>query len=93
MKKIILLCLVIVLLLTGCCSRSNVSKAEINEQNIEPEIITVTNDSDSWFSYIVDKRTHVVYMQFYCGYRGGITVVLKTDGTPMLAEDLGIKVD
>lgn len=91
MKKIILLCLVIVLLLTGCIS--NASKAEINEQNIEPRIMTVTNDSDSKFSYIVDKRTHVVYMQFYCGYRGGITVVLKADGTPMLAEDLGIKVD
>lgn len=50
-------------------------------------------DLESTFSYIVDKRTHVVYMQFYRGYRGGITVVLKADGTPMLVEDLGIKVD
>lgn len=93
MKKIILLCLVIVLSLSGCRTISNVSEPEINEQNVEPDMMAVTNINESRFSYIIDKRTHVVYMQFYCGCKAGITAVLKADGTPMLAEDLGIKVD
>jgi hypothetical protein len=88
MKRIlaIILCL---MLLTGCTE--NNSTALLSDQNIQPNIMTLDSEDNRYY-YIVDRNRHVVYLMFYAGYHAGMTVVLKTDGTPMLAEDLGIEV-
>ena len=88
MKKIlvIILCL---MLLTGCTE--NNSTALLSDQNIQPNIMTLNSNSNRYY-YIVDRNTHVVYLMFFSGHQAGMTVVLKADGTPMLAEDLRIEV-
>lgn len=89
MKKIIII-LLYTLLLTGCTK--NNSQASVSNQEIKPNMMSL-NSSPNRYYYVVDKNTHVVYLVFYAGSQGGITVMLNADGTPMLAEDLGIKVE
>ena len=89
MQKIILV-LMCMLLLTGCVDNS--THAEVQDQDIRPNLITLKTD-ENYYYYVVDKNTHVVYLTFSNAHRGGITVYVKADGTPILAEDLGIKVE
>lgn len=88
MKRILAIMLGI-MLLTGCVN--NNSKALIDDQDITPNIMSLVEDGNHYY-YIVDRNTHVVYLVFWFGNQAGMTVVLKADGTPMLAEDLGIEV-
>ena len=88
MKKLIMV-LMCILLLVGCAD--NYSKPLISDQQIKPNMMSLSG-SDNRYYYVVDKNTHVVYLAFYVGNHGGITVCVKADGSPMLAEDLGIKV-
>ena len=46
---------------------------------------------DEHYSYIVDKNTGVVYLEYDGYYRHALTVMLNADGTPITAEQLGIK--
>lgn len=89
MKKIlaIMLCL---MLLTGC-TKDNTSESRTSDQPIVPNLISLSTD-DAKYWYIIDKNTHVVYLRCDSLYRAALTVMLKADGTPMLAEDLGIEV-
>lgn len=89
MKRIMII-LLSMLLLTGC--RANVDKPIVSNQNITPDLMT-TSDNNLYFYYVVDRNTHVVYLAFDAYRRAGITALLKADGTPTLAEDLGITVD
>lgn len=89
MKRIIII-LLSILLLTGC--RANSDEPIVSDQNITPNLMT-TSDNDLYFYYVVDRDTHVVYLVFDAYRRAGITALLKADGTPTLAEDLGIRVD
>lgn len=88
MKRILMIMLCLILL-TGCTE--NISTALISDQNIQPNIMTLNSNSNRYY-YVVDRNTHVVYLMFYTGHQAGMTVMLKADGTPMLAEDLGIEV-
>ena len=89
MKKIIII-LLYTLLLTGCTN--NNSQALVSDQDIKPNIMTLDDNSYRYY-YTVDRNTHVVYLTCYAGNQAGITVYVNADGTPVLAEDLGIKVD
>ena len=89
MKRIMII-LLSMLLLTGCMA--NVDEPIVSDQNITPNLMT-TSDNDLYFYYVVDRNTHVVYLAFDAFRRAGITVLLNADGTPVLAEDLGITVD
>lgn len=93
MKKIILVILSM-LILTGCNGSNTSAPVTRDDQNIVPNILSLSNTVDYGnYFYIVDKNTHVVYLSYDGHKRAGITVLLKADGSPMLAEDLGIKVD
>ncbi len=89
MQKIIFI-LMCILLLTGCTNNS--SQALLSDQDIKPNIMTL-NDNNYKYFYTIDRNTHVVYLTFYAGYQAGITAYVNADGTPVLAEDLGITVD
>lgn len=88
MKKIVLV-LICVLLLTGC--KDNSVKSTTSVQKIMPDLISLSEDDGNYY-YVVDKKTRVVYLKYDNGHHSGITVMLKADGTPVLAEDLGIEV-
>lgn len=56
-----------------------------------PNILTVGFGTGLPYYYLVDKNTGVVYLAR--SYRGnyGITVMLNRDGTPVVAEQVGIE--
>lgn len=92
MKKIILVIL-FMLILTGCSGSNSSMSTTKDDQHIVPNILSLSNSDAGNYFYVVDKNTHVVYLAFDSYNRAAITVLLKADGSPMLAEDLGIKVD
>ena len=44
-------------------------------------------NAGDWRAVIVDKTTGVCYLWRWSGNRGGLTVLLDTDGTPLLYEE------
>ena len=73
------------------CSPSNV---DVNEDLIPtPKLLTseTTSYNGGCYAYIVDKNTGVVYLEYGALYRHALTVMLNADGTPITAEQLGIK--
>ena len=44
-------------------------------------------DSSGSITYIRDRKTDVMYVIFQGGYRGGMSVMLDTDGSPLLYEN------
>ena len=81
MKKILCLVIAIMLMLTcvGCSNENN--------NTITDDRFVVVEDgwADGNRAFImVDKETKVMYLTFSCG--GGITVMLDTDGKPLLWE-------
>ena len=72
--------------LTSCAS----SNVDANGDLISrPKILTTENNS--YYTYIVDKNTGVVYLEYDAKYRHALTVMLNADGTPVTAEQLRIK--
>jgi hypothetical protein len=70
------------------CSPSNV---DTNGDLIPTPIILKSETDNGRYTYIIDKNTGAVYLE-YDGYRRrALTVMLNTDGTPLTAEQLGIK--
>lgn len=93
MKKAILLVLITVMtasILNGC--GTGVVSAERNIQDVHPNVIEIGDADDvNGYFYLVDKNTGVVYL-CYEGYRRrAITVMLNADGTPITADQFGIK--
>ena len=87
MKRIISVALISALLMTGCGKGAASGKSYI--QDIEPNIVEISNGYG--YFYVVDANTGVVYLKYESGYHGAITVMLNADGTPITAEQLGIK--
>ena len=83
-KKLFFLLLILImpmcLLLTGC---------DVDEGNIQTdarfvEVYDVRIDHQEYAEILVDKETRVMYL-FVDGYKaGGLTVMLDTDGKPLL---------
>ncbi len=85
MKRFLLIAIMACILTS--CSPSNV---DTNGDLIsKPKLLTL--EDDGCYTYIVDKNTGVVYLEYDSYYRHALTVMLNTDGTPITAEQLGIK--
>jgi hypothetical protein len=69
------------------CSPSNV---DVNGDSIST-LNLLEFKLDEHYSYIVDKNTGVVYLEYDGYYRHALTVMLDTDGKPVTAKQLGIK--
>jgi hypothetical protein len=95
MKKFLLM-VTMACVLTSC-SPSNVDDVNknINENSIPtPNLLmskTISMNNKEHYAYIVDKNTGVVYLGYDGVYRHDLTVMLNADGTPVTAEQLGIK--
>ena len=89
MKKIIL-CILLVFILpicmlfTGC----GTPKAKEYEQvsNDRFVIIKEYRSGEEFYIILVDKETKVLYLRFTSYYRAGITVMVDSDGNPLLYE-------
>lgn len=78
--SIILCCLV----LSGCGRKNEVIKT--TELDSRFKIIKDTNDGYGYCDIIVDTETGVMYLFRGAGYRGGLTVMVDTDGKPLIYE-------
>ena len=88
MKKIVvILTALLMVTLTGCGESSTPTYTETGAVPI-----LMSNHTGFEYWYVIDKRTHVVYLQFDGNYAAGITVMLNRDGTPVTAEQLQIGV-
>lgn len=89
-------CLVLGLVLISCfslCSCSVSSNKLVNFQeelikqgyieNIKPDRFFVTFE-DNRFAIFVDTETGVQYLVYAVGYKGGVTVLLDSNGKPLL---------
>ena len=99
--RIITACLLsgILCVLSGCGNTgSSASPTKVNnESDIVPNIISFGANYDEFgsigehYGYIVDRNTGVVYLSYDAYRRHAITVMLNADGTPVTAEQLGLK--
>lgn len=92
MKKILFVLLAMPLLLTGCSEPEGIATSETYVQDTSPSLLR-TGDI-AWhdgYCYLVDKNTGVVYLEYSVGYHHAITLMVNADGTPITAEQLGIK--
>lgn len=77
MKKLFVCVCLIAMLLTGC-SHNSLERSEIKQR-------FATVEKYGNYSIIVDLETNVMYLKFETSsYKYGITVLLNSDGTPML---------
>ena len=92
MKKILFVLLIISLLLTGCSTKDGVTTPTVDAQDIAPSLLRVGDFSvNGGYCYLVDENTGVVYLEFDSVYRHAVTLMVNADGTPITAEQLGIK--
>ena len=84
--KVILCAFCIGILLMGCNSSSprlNVDDADYNIDTEDNRFLRI-DSIDGWI--YVDKETNVQYIFVKRGYGGGLTVMLDSDGSPLLYE-------
>ena len=94
MKKFLLM-LTMACVLTSC-SPNNVDANETTNKDLIPTPNLLISEATSvgnkqLYAYIIDKNTGVVYLGYDSVYRHALTVMLNVDGTPVTAEQLGIK--
>lgn len=77
---IMLVCVLAVSILTGC---NTVSKSREFDENATDYTFTRIS-SGSRMSIYKEDVTDVMYVCYHAGYKGGMTVMLDTDGTPLL---------
>ena len=80
-KRIMLTLLfaIILLFLVGCNTAL--------EGTHDDGTFTIVDSGNSSYLILRHKKTGVLYLYVREGYRGGITVMLNADGTPMVVED------
>ena len=83
MKKLLLLLLLPVMLLAGCGDIRSDDYVSV-EQDRFVEVKNYYSATGCDYTIVVDKETKVMYLMFLIGYKGGLTVMLNSDGTPML---------
>ena len=96
MKYIKMICLTAVALITlASCDNGNGSTipARKDIKGISPNITRYGNFSavSESYVYLVDNNTGVVYLEYDGAKRHAISVMLNADGTPVTAEQLGLK--
>lgn len=95
MKKMLLVFVLMIFLLTSCGEDLNVSLADKDYSSmITPNILECGDDigvGGEVYYYIIDKNTGVVYLTYDAYGRHGLTLMVNRDGSPITAEQLGIK--
>lgn len=90
MKRCIAIILIFVFILTGCSTSTNTS---INTNTVKISKDYNENATDYTFTRISsgsrmtiykEDITDVMYVAYHAGFKGGLTVMLDTDGTPLL---------
>ena len=85
MKKIILgLCIGATLGLCGCSVPTNYNPQTVQKKFSTDYFEEIIIDMYNNVTILRDKYTNVLYIEYHEGYAGGLTVMLNTDGTPML---------
>ena len=94
MKKVLLVFILMIFLLTSCGENLNVSLADEDYSSmVTPNILECGDDigvGGEVYYYIIDKNTGVVYLAHDEYERHGITLMVNRDGSPITAEQLGI---
>ncbi len=73
----------------GSYGKASIQHIQADRNTPVPNISSYAGN-DGTYSYIVDNNTGVVYLQ-YTGIRAtAISVMLNPDGTPIMAEQIGI---
>lgn len=86
---IVLTCALLMSVLTGC---NNVSKSKDFDEDATD--FTFTRISfGSRMSIYKEDVTDVMYVTYHAGYKGGLTVMLDTDGTPLLYSEWKERLD
>lgn len=75
-----LLCIIIALCLVGC------QQNPMGTLLYDDEIFTIV-ESGNTYQILRHKETGVLYLYVYNYYQAGITVMLNTDGSPIVMED------
>ena len=95
MKKILLVFVLMIFLLTSCGETLNVSSADKDYSSmVTPNILECGDNIGTGggvYYYIIDKNTGVVYLAYDAYRRHGLTLMVNRDGSPITAEQLGIK--
>lgn len=86
---IMLVCILAVSILTGC---NTVSKSREFDENATDYTFTRIS-SGSRMSIYKEDVTDVMYVCYHAGYKGGLTVMLDTDGTPLLYSEWKDRLD
>ena len=87
MKKIIISCILIVVLLLSLVGCSNVTvetEAQQNENSSETTSMFVVVETTGIWKVVYHKETRVMYAVSYGGYNSGtFTLLVDSDGKPM----------
>ena len=86
---IVLTCALLMSILTGC---NNVSKSKDFDEDATDFTFTRIS-SGSRMSIYKEDVTDVMYVTYHAGYKGGLTVMLDTDGTPLLYSEWRERLD
>ena len=86
---IVLTCALLISILTGC---NNVSKSKDFDEDATDFTFTRIS-SGSRMSIYKEDVTDVMYVTYHAGYKGGLTVMLDTDGTPLLYSEWRDRLD
>ena len=87
--SIMLICVIVVSILTGC---NTVSKSREFDENATDYTFTIIS-SGSRMTIYKEDITDVMYVCYHAGYKGGLTVMLDADGTPLLYSEWKNKLD
>ena len=86
---IMLACVLTMFILVGC---NTVSKSREFDENATDYTFTRIS-SGSRMSIYKEDVTDVMYVVYHAGYKGGLTVMLDTDGTPLLYSEWKNRLD
>lgn len=86
---IMLVCVIAVSIFTGC---NTVSKSREYDENATDYTFTRIS-SGSRMTIYKEDITDVMYVCYHAGYKGGLTVMLDADGTPLLYSEWKNRLD
>ena len=88
MKKLLLVLIICLTILFGCCGCSSNNYDEQGRQmwTLDGNTTLVCVIDEYPYRILVHKETGVMYLENYATHMGGITVMLDEDGNPMIWE-------
>lgn len=92
MRKLFVITIISVILLLSGCRGDGGSEPKRVPLDFDLDITEYHSEAlgTNKYYYVIDDRTGVVYIAYETGYRGGITVALNSDGTPVTKDQLGL---